>query len=72
MRSLLIVGVILLVLGVALLFVPIRHTVRHGIDAGPVSVHVDSVERDRVHPGVAVAIIIGGVALMIAGSRKRA
>jgi hypothetical protein len=72
MRSLLIVGVILLIIGIALLFVPIRHNVRHGVDAGPVSIHVDTVERDKVHPGVAAAIIIGGVALMIAGARNRA
>lgn len=71
MRSLLVLGALLLIVGVTLLFVPIRHRVRHGIDAGPVSVRVDTVERERVHPGVSAAMIIGGVALMIAGSRRR-
>ncbi len=71
MRALLIAGAVLLILGITLLFVPIRHRVRHGVDAGPVSFHVDTVERDRVHPGVSAALIVGGVALMIAGSRKR-
>lgn len=70
MRILLGIGALLLIVGITLLFVPIRHRVRHGIDAGPVSLHVDTVERERVHPGVSAALIIGGVALMIAGSRR--
>ncbi len=45
---LLLVGVILLILGIVLLFVPVRHRVRHGIDAGPVSVGVTTTEREKV------------------------
>lgn len=72
MRSFVIVGLVLLILGVALLFVPIQHRVRHGVNAGPISLRVDTTEREKVHPGVAAALIVGGVALMIVGSRGRA
>lgn len=71
MRAFIVVGALLLVAGVTLLFVPIRHRERHGINAGPLSVSVSTVERERVHPGVSAALIVGGVALMIAGARGR-
>lgn len=71
MRTLLIAGIILLLLGIALLVVPIPHRVRHGFTAGPLSVGVTTTERERVHPAVSAVLIIGGVALMIAGGRRR-
>lgn len=70
MRFLLVVGVILLVAGLTLLFVPIPHRVRHGFTAGPVSVGVTTTERERVHPAISAVLIIGGVVLMVAGARK--
>jgi hypothetical protein len=71
MRILFIIGVILLVLGIASLFVPIPHQQRHGFDAGPISVGVTTTDREKVHPAISAALIIGGVVLMIAGGRKR-
>ena len=70
MRILLVAGVILLLLGLTLLVVPIPHRVRHGFNAGPLSVGVTTTERERVHPGISAVLIVGGVALMIAGGRK--
>ena len=71
MRALLIVGLLLLLLGVVLLFVPIKRGVRHGFDAGPVSVGVTTVERERVNPAISAVLIAGGIVLMVAGSRSR-
>lgn len=71
MRALLIVGLILLILGVASLFVPIPRKERHGIEAGPVSLGVETTTRERVHPGISGALIAGGVVLMVVGRRKR-
>ncbi|MEO6487081.1 MAG: hypothetical protein ABIO78_03955 [Thermoanaerobaculia bacterium] len=70
MRALVIIGIILLVLGLASLVVPIPRRERHGIDAGPVSVGITTTHRERVHPAVSAAIIGGGVALLLFG-RKR-
>lgn len=72
MRAFFIVGLILLILGLASLFVPIPRKERHGIDAGPVSIGVTTTERERVHPAISAVLIAGGIALMVAGGRKRA
>jgi len=71
MRNLLVIGVILLVIGIASLFVPIPHRERHGVQAGPISVGVETTEHTRVHPAISAVLIGGGIALMIAGGRKR-
>jgi hypothetical protein len=71
MRALLIVGLILLALGIASLFVPIPTKEKHGFKAGPVSVGVETVEHQKVHPAISAVLIAGGVVLMVAGSRKR-
>jgi len=70
MRAMVVIGLILLVLGLASLVVPIPRRERHGIDAGPVSIGVTTTHRERVHPAISAAIIAGGVALLLFG-RKR-
>jgi hypothetical protein len=65
-----VIGLILVVLGLVSLFVPIPHRVRHGVQAGSISLGVETTERERVHPGISAVLIAGGVVLMIAG-RKR-
>ena len=71
MRTLFIIGIIVLVLGLVSLFVPVPTRERHGFDAGPVSIGVETVTRDKVHPAISGVLIAGGVVLMIAGGRKK-
>ncbi len=71
MRILLIIGVILLILGLASLVVPLPTHERHGISAGGVSIGVETVQREKVHPAISAVLIAGGVLLMIAGTRGR-
>ena len=71
MRALLIVGLVLLVLGVAFLFVPLPQRERHGFEAGPVSVGFETTRRTVVHPAISGTLIVAGVALMFAGRRRR-
>ncbi len=71
MRALLAIGLLLLILGLVLLFVPVKRRVRHGFEAGPLSVGVTTVERERVPVAISGLLIAGGVVLMVAGSRKR-
>lgn len=66
-----IVGLILVLLGVALLFVPIPRRERSGFEAGPVSVGFETTHRETVHPAVSAVMIGGGIALIVAGRRKR-
>lgn len=70
MRAFMIIGVLLLVLGVASIFVPIRYRERHGIDAGPISIGVTTTEHREVPPVISGALIIAGAAMTIAGARK--
>lgn len=71
MRPLLTVGILLVVIGVTLLFVPISHREKHAINAGPISVGVTTTDRQLAPPAVTATIIAAGVVLMIAGGRKR-
>lgn len=71
MRVLFIIGLILLVLGLASLIVPIPTRERHGFRAGGVSVGIETVQREKVHPAVSAVLIAGGVILLIAGGRGR-
>lgn len=71
MRTLFIIGVIVLILGLVSLFVPVPTRERHGFDAGPVSIGVETTNREKVHPAISGVLILGGVVLMIAGGRKK-
>jgi hypothetical protein len=71
MRILVVIGVILLVLGIVSLVVPIPHRERHGVQAGPISLGVETTERTKVSPAVSAVLIGGGIALMIVGGRKK-
>jgi sensor histidine kinase regulating citrate/malate metabolism len=70
-RALFISGLIVLVLGIASLFVSVPVKEKHGIKAGPVSVGVETTDYQKVPSAVSIAFIAAGVVLMIAGGRKR-
>ena len=69
MKPLFIVGLIVLVLGVALLFVPIPHSETHGIKAGDVRLGLETTEHERLSPIISVVIIVAGAGLMLAGRK---
>ena len=71
MKALFAVGLILLVLGVASLFVPIPQKERAGVEVGGVSLGVETTSREKVSPIVSGALIVAGAGMMIAGGRKR-
>jgi len=71
MRLLLVLGLLLLILGIASLFIPIPHRERHGIEAGGLSVGFQTTTREKIHPVVSALLIGGGVVLLIAGNRSR-
>jgi len=70
MEALMIVGVLLFSLGVASLFVPIPHNENKGLSAGDVHIGVQVRHDEKVSPIVSAVLILGGVGLMVAGSRK--
>ena len=69
MKPLFIVGLIVMIIGVALLFVPIPHSETHGIKAGDVSLGVKTTSNERLSPAISAVIIVAGAGLMLAGRR---
>ena len=71
MRILLFAGLLLVVLGIASLFVPIPRTETQGIKAGDINIGVQTSHSERVSPIISAVLIAGGIALTIAGARTR-
>ena len=74
MRPFAIVGVLLIVLGLAaLLYQSVTYTTRETvIDIGPVHATADRERTLPLPPLVGIAAVAAGVALLVAGMRKRA
>jgi len=64
-------GLLLIALGIASLIVPIPHTETQGIKIGDANLGVQTSHSERVSPIISVVLIVGGIALSIAGSRTR-
>ncbi len=71
MKMLLYAGLLLIALGIASLIVPIPHTETQGIKIGDANLGVQTSHSERVSPVISVVLIVGGIALSIAGSRIR-
>jgi len=63
-------GMVVLILGVASLFVPIPQTQRQGIKAGDLSIGVETHDSQKVSPIVSAVLILGGAGMMIGGKAK--
>jgi hypothetical protein len=64
------VGVVLLVLGVASFFVPVPHSEHHGVSFGDAHVGVTTHDDEKVPPVVSVVLLVVGAGLMIAGRKS--
>jgi hypothetical protein len=71
MKALFWLGLVILILGIASLFVAIPQRERHGIEAGGASIGVELKHDEKLPPWASGLMIAGGVALMIAGGRRR-
>jgi hypothetical protein len=70
MKALFWFGMVVLLLGIASLFVPIPQTQRQGIKAGDLSIGVETHDSQKVSPIVSAVLILGGAGMMIAGKAK--
>jgi hypothetical protein len=70
MRPAAIVGVILIVLGIASLFVGIPSREKHGIKVGDADIGVETKTTKAVPIAISALLIVGGVVAVAAGSRK--
>jgi hypothetical protein len=73
MRPVAIVGVVLIILGlVALVYQGVTYTSRETvIDIGPVHATADRQKTVLVPPVLGIVTVVGGVALLVTGVRKR-
>jgi hypothetical protein len=63
-------GIVVLVLGVLSLVIPIPHSERSGIQAGGISMGVETHYDEKVSPIISAVMILGGAGMMIAGKYK--
>jgi hypothetical protein len=70
MKPLFAVGLLVLVLGIASLFVPIPQKDRAGVEVGGVSLGIETSHKEKVSPIVSAVMILAGAGLMVAGQRK--
>jgi hypothetical protein len=67
MKPLFVAGLIVLLVGVVLLFVPIPHSESHGIKTGDVNIGVTTTHHERVSPIISAVMIIVGAGMMLGG-----
>jgi hypothetical protein len=72
MKALFWLGLVVLALGIASLFVAIPRSETEGVKAGNVNIGVQVRHNERVSPIVTAVLILGGAGMMIAGGRGRA
>jgi hypothetical protein len=70
MKSLFWIGTVLLVLGVASLFIPFPHTEREGVKAGGISLGIETRHEEKLPPIASGLMMVAGVGLMIAGKNR--
>ena len=71
MKPLFWIGLVVLILGFASLVVPIPRSERQGIEAGGVSIGVETQTKERVSPILSAVMILGGAGLMIARKGRK-
>ena len=71
MKSLFWVGLVCVVLGLLSLLIDVPHTQKQTFQADGVSLRVSRTEEHKLPSAVGGTLIIGGLVLMIAGSRER-
>jgi len=70
MKALIVVGLVVLVLGIASFFVPVPYSEHHGVTFGETHVGITTHEEERVSPVVSVVLVVVGAGLMIAGRKS--
>lgn len=71
MKALFWIGLVVLVLGLASLFVPFPERERSGIQVGEAEIGVETKTERKVSPIVSAVMIAGGIGMMVAGGRGR-
>ncbi|HEY3927482.1 MAG TPA: hypothetical protein VGL89_03820 [Candidatus Koribacter sp.] len=71
MRTLAIIGIVVLVLGILSFVVPVPRSERHGVKMGDASVSVTTHHQQMLPPAVGGTLCVVGAVLLIFGLRSR-
>jgi hypothetical protein len=70
MKPVTLVGVLLLLLGLAAFIVPIPHHEQHAVQIGDAKIGVQTESREKLPPAVGIVLLAGGVLALVLGARK--
>lgn len=70
MKSVGLIGVVLLVLGLLAFVVPIPHSESHGVKIGDAKIGVQTQHSEKLPPAVGIVLLVGGVVALAVGARK--
>jgi len=70
MRTLPIVGILLLILGILAFIVPVPHRERHGVRFGDANISFQTEESERLPPALGILLVGGGLVALIVGLRR--
>jgi len=70
MKSVSMIGLLLLLLGILSFVVPIPRHENHGVKIGDTKIGVQTEESEKLPPAVGVVLLSGGVVALVLGSRK--
>jgi hypothetical protein len=70
MKSVYLVGALLLVLGLLSFVVPVPHRENHGVKIGDAKIGVQTESSEKLPPAMGVVLLAGGIIALVLGSRK--
>lgn len=70
MKSLMLVGAIVLVLGILSFIVPFPHYHHHGFSVGDARVGVTTEHDEKLPPAVGIVLVVLGAGLMLSGRKS--
>ena len=70
MKSLILVGVLLLVLGLLSFVVPVPQKEDHSLKIGDAKIGIQTESKEKLPPAVGIVLVAGGVLALILGARK--
>ena len=72
MRTILWIGVVVIILGIASFVVTVPEKHREGIKMGGASIGVETTSSEKLPVYVGVILLVGGISMVLAGARSRA
>jgi len=70
MKTVFWIGLAVLILGLASLFVPFPQREHHGVEVGGADIGIETQHSEKVSPIISVVLIGAGAVMMIAGGKR--